>query len=898
MKVKKIILLPFLTITLSLSACLFKSDSVEKHFENAKAYAAGEYNAAAIVELKNILNNLPGHTPSLLLLDKVTKGPNKSKEILPYLYRAQQAGVEDTRIIYRLAKAYLALKQFKAAQKELDSLTSNISNPEKLVTLEILRAETLIGQRKYKKAQKTYNNLLKDRNNEIIAKIGLATISIQKVADQLPHHPSYSNIKLPGDQFLFDSSQQSSTATLSKSMKKHLLIGKKYIEQVLDVDTDNLTAILALAEIYYLEGNYSKAIDYANHSLTIDKQNIKGLLIFSRSNILLGYVRSAKYSLLQLLAIDKSNLQAKNTLAAIHLSQGRIKESTDLLIPYLKKGVKNEDLFINLGIAELIKNNVKEALNYFKKAVIHFPKSSYAYAQLGTAYLQNEQPRLALDAFKKAHLNEKNNFKISLGLIQVILSNGNISTGLRVAKVLEIEHPRSPIPFHIQGKVYEFQKRQARSKEMYQRALKVEPKFYPSRVQLAQLFLKENNIIAAEKLLEEGLKLSHAQLELSIELASLQDSKGQHQEAINRLETIVSNYPSHIEPLLSLGKIYLQQGNLKEVLNIKKKLSSIHSLPENVILFFADYYRKLGNTTELTKMYALLEDLFPAHPYYQLLSAQANTMMGRYKKAKEKYQKVLSVMGEDFIPVLTGIADLELQQNNIEIAENLIEIISNKSPYIVENYLLSGNLSMLKKSYHDAIKNFATAFRDTNDPLILKEITSAYLKINQRKKADKLLTKLQKHFPENSDFSLIYIDHYQQISNYKKAFAEANRFLEIQPNNALILDKLAQLYLVNDSDEAWFISKKAYQMSPEAPAILNTYGQLCLKRKQFGESLDVLQKAVIASPSTPSYQYHFAKALIKSGQSNPAKRLLKSALAKNDSFPESKQAEALLSDIN
>ncbi|MFK8067529.1 MAG: XrtA/PEP-CTERM system TPR-repeat protein PrsT [Gammaproteobacteria bacterium] len=897
MKVKQIILLPFLTIILLLPACTSKPNSIEEHLKSAEAYAASEYNAAAAMELKKALSRLPDHVPSLLLLDKVTKGPNKSREVLPFLYRAQQAGVDDTRILYRLAKAYLDLDQFEAAQKEIDSLISTISKPENLVTLEVLRAEALLGQRKYKEAEDTYVKLLQNKNNEVIAKLGLASVSIKKVADQIPHHPSYSNIKLPGDQFLFSSSKQSGSETLSSDMKRLLRKSEKYLDQILETDTDNIGANVALAEILFLHGNYSKAIDYANHSLTIDQQNTKALLVLSRSNIALGYLESAKHGLLQLLAIDKSDLQARNTLSSVYLSQGYLKENEELLEPYLIKGTKNEDLFINLGIAELIKNNISEALKYFKEAVIHFPKSSYAYAQLGTTYLQNEQPRLALDAYKKARKNDKNNFEISLGLIQVILSNGKDSAGLRVAEILETEHPSSPIPYHIQGKIYEFQERYYRSKEMYQRAIEVEPSFYPSRVQLVKLFSKQNEISVAEKLLTEGLIISHGQLDLSIEMASLQDRKGQHINAINRLKTIISDNQNSIEPKVALGKIYLHQGDFREALKIKKTLSNIDPLPANVLLFFTDYYRKIGNATELAKMYSLLEAQFPGHPYYQLSFAQAKAMMGKYKSAEEKYQKVLSMMGEDFIPVLIGIADLELQQNNSEVAQNVIKMIREKSPGIVENYLLKGDLSMLEKNYSDAIKNFIIAFRTTNDPTILKEITSAYLKKNQGKKADKLLTKLKIHFSENMDFTLIYIDFYQKTGDFKKAFSEAERFLKIQPNNALILDKLAQLHLVNDSAEAWFVSKKAYAITPEAPAVLNTYGQLCLNRKQFGESLDVLEKAVIASPSTPSYKYHFARALIKSGQSDPAKRLLQSVLAKNDSFLERDYVEALLSNI-
>ena len=782
MKPGHIILLLLLTLAGSLSGCLFNGDPAEEHLKTARAYASQGYTGAAVTELKKALDTTPDHLPSLLLLDKITSGSNKSEKMLPYLALAQQSGVNDIRILNKLVEAYLDQRQFQNALILIQQMPSLLSEQDQTNTLDrsieldILRAKALVGLGNFSEAEGIYSDLLKDPSRLRTAQLGLGKITIQKIKSAFPYHPSYLNIKLPGNQYLLSPQIRTAHSKLTQEMHDQLVSGRKYIEQFLEISPDNLEAIISRSELYYLQSEFTNTIKSANHGLAIDQQNARLLFILAKSNIALGYYQAAKLNLIQLLAFDKTNLQASNSLAALYLRQRNTDDANELLDHYIKQGIQNEDLFINMGISELIKEDSEKALSYFKQAVKGFPDSTYAHAQLGTAFLKNKQFKFAINGFKEARFSDIGNLEVSLGLIQTNLIAGEFLMGLRVARTLSGQHPESPSPYHVLGSIYEYQNKNQRSLEEYEQALLIDPYYYPSRIQLAKLLPNENNFEKAEELLEEGLKLDPDQIILSTELALLEEQQGDDDSAIDQLKIISIENPAAIRPKVALGQLYLKTGNINQALKIKKELSKLEPLSNNIVAFIADIYQKLNNTTEALKMYQLLHERFPGNPNHQLSLGNAYMKKGDFGAARIQLNNARQILGDQSFSTLTGLAELELKNNNIEATKNLIKSILKTSPKQVNGYVLYGDLLLKEGKPKKAVKVYLRALKKRPYPDLIQKISHAYQLSGHKKSAKAFLKKWSKVMPDNLDISLAYIDYYQKINKLKSALSEGKDF--------------------------------------------------------------------------------------------------------------------------
>ena len=893
------LLLLFLTLGSLLTGCLSNIEPVEELVKNARAYSSEGYKGEAVIELKKALRKAPDHIPAILLFDKIYSGSDKNKQMLLVLSRAQQSGVNDLRILYRLAETYFGQKQYKNTIVVIDRISGSHPSikPSIIARLNSLKAGSLVELGDYPAAEEIYSDLLKVATGIPHAQLGMGLIAIHKVKKAIPYHPAYINSRLPGDQYFSKSPVRAEYSQLSESMKDLLAQGERNIKKALQVTSDSLETNLSMAEILYLQGKLSKSIQYINRILADDQKNIKAMFLLAKANIALGYPQASEHNLRQLLANDEVNLKATNTLAALYLRKGKLEEAAELLKPFLTQGIKDEDLLINKGMYELLNKNPEKAQVYFTKAAKDYPKSAYAHAQLGAVYLSNKQHSQANKEFKEARLTDIGNLEISLGLIQTNLYSGDYKGALRLARTLSGQHPDSPLPLHIQGVIYEYQKNIDRAKDEYEKALLIEPSYHHSRVKLAKFLLQKNRIKESEKLLIQGLSLDKDQIALSTELAFIDEKKGDDDKAISRLKVIILKDPSAYHPKVALGQLYLKTGNINQSLIIKNQLSVIDPLPTDVISFFAEVYQKINNTTGTVAMYKMLHERFPRNSEFLIAYSNELIKKGDLSTAREKLNIVQQIKGSEYRPLLTSLTRLEIQKGNVEVARTHIKSILRTSPSFSNGYILYGDILVLNNEFEKAIKIYLRALKKENNPSIIHKLSNVYLLTGKKKTAANLLRVWLKRSPENMDISLAYINYYQKSGDLNKAIKECNRYLNIQPDNVLILNKLAQLYQNSDKNKSWDFAKRAYKLSPESPEALNMYGKMCIEKVRYSEGLDALKNAVYAAPEVLSYQYHLAEGLNRSGNSNDAKQLLQTALTHKNPFAERHQAEDLLAEL-
>ena len=101
----------------------------------------------------------------------------------------------------------------------------------------------------------------------------------------------------------------------------------------------------------------------------------------------------------------------------------------------------------------------------------------------------------------------------------------------------------------------------------------------------------------------------------------------------------------------------------------------------------------------------------------------------------------------------------------------------------------------------------------------------------------------------------------------------------------MVLNNLAYVESKLKDPRAVEHARKAHQLAPKHPGIMDTLGLILLEQGDTAGALDLLRKASAMAPGAPGIRLNLAKALIKAGQKDAARRELEELSKLGSKFP-------------
>jgi len=427
-----------------------------------------------------------------------------------------------------------------------------------------------------------------------------------------------------------------------------------------------------------------------------------------------------------------------------------------------------------------------------------------------------------------------------------------------------------------------------------EKALSITPTYSTARINLARLDKQDGNLDMARSHYDAVLRQTPNHVGALLGLARLEALAGQQKEAVAWLKKAHEANPEALQPGVLLVQYYLSTGKPLKTKNVARALAEAH--PNNPAALEALDNTQIANS-ELASAIASLEKLTELKP--DLLTAhmrlgQAHLQQGDIIAASTAFNRALELKPNDLM-ALASLVVVELKAQRTENALSVTQKIQSAHAESPMGFQLEGDIHRQAKAYQTAAASYAEAYRRGPSARLVLLI------YQMRKKAgdvDAAMSALEKWTEKNSDDAtvrLVLANEYQTQHRYKEAIREYERVTALSPDNVNALNNLAWLYHAQDDTRALDYARKANELAPARPEVLDTYGWIELQRGNPVQGLHAIQSAARYLVDVPTVRYHLAAALDKNGQQEAARKELERLLKSSKDFPELAEAQQLLS---
>ena len=304
---------------------------------------------------------------------------------------------------------------------------------------------------------------------------------------------------------------------------------------------------ILLAEAYFLEGKYSRALQEINHAINLNRKIHTALVIRGSIEMSIGDYHEAISSFKQAVRIDPKNIVGMILLSRTYALL-KNKEKTLL---YANKAVKISPTlagYNNLGTTYTLLGLYDEAMLNFKKVLEINPRSATAYYNLGLIYIKRKDYEEGINFYQKA-VEQKPDY-------------------------LEA--------YYNLGITYEALNKPLKATEYYQKALALDPKNMLAHFALGNAFLKSNQAELALLEYKEAINLNPEHIPSYANMGSVQMRLGMFNQGRATFETILSKKPGIAKIHKYLGIIHakMKESPDKAIFHLQESLRLAPNQPE------------------------------------------------------------------------------------------------------------------------------------------------------------------------------------------------------------------------------------------------------------------------------------------------------------------------------
>lgn len=895
------------------------SKTVPELLNDAKQYRAAEDYNAAIIQLSNVFRQDPANSEAHELMGATYADTGALPDAELELRIALRLGASPERVLPILGRVLLDMEKYKEVLKEVAPVTQNAA-PQALAQVALLqgRAKLALGMQKEAKTQ----FLLAASERPVEAKLGLAQVaaaqgdlaSAQALTEEvLAASPSSAEAWLMKGNLLRVNLKNSealvayaaalrakpnfvlallSRASLNVAAGK-LDSARTDVEKALKLAPASPPVQFTLALLSLREGNYDNSREALMKVFQVIPEHAPGTLLNGALMLATGELEQAQDFLVAYLTRFPGDVYARKLLGTTLIRKAQPRSAAFVLESLLDQYPQDGELRELAGIANLQGGDIDKARRYLEKAVSLDPANAEFRTRLGLARMAaGEQQGGVADIEAAVALNAVDSRADEL-LISVLITQKEAARAMEAVRVLEKKRPDKASTLQLKGAAYLAANDTANARASFERALVLDPAYFPAAGSLAEMDLTENKVDAARARLQRILEKDKHNLDALLSLANLESLGNKRGEAIAWLDRAVAEHPKAAQAYLMLAKTHLQQGQVDKAIGAAQKARSLNPNDTRVLETLGQAQLAKGDSRAAIVSFTNFVDKSPKSVPALLQLASAYNASGDHRLAITAAQRALEIAPDNLDAAVT-LGIIYLHTRRLSEARGVAQQIQRRHPKLMQGFVLEGDVLMAKEEYAAAAAAYGKADAIENNGLIRVKLHQAQTLSGAGRGDDSALVAWLNAHPDDLETGLYLANHYQSDGRYNKAIERYEYFLRRDPKNVRVLNNLAWALEQNGDPRGLEYAQQAYQLQPNNAAVADTRGWLLVKRGQLDEGLHTLFMAVSLAPDSPEIRYHLAQALIQAGDTRRARSELETVLRSNRKFQQMPEARALL----
>ncbi len=599
-------------VFLAMSAC---GRSPEELYDRAQTSAKNKDAAAAVLDLKNALEERPDYGPARRLLGEqylelgdaasavkeleraLTLGESE-KAVLPLILRAELDGGDATKVLERLGKL------------KADDLSAPLWS---------LRGEALIAAGDLAAAQDAYQTALRMSATDADAHLGMARIAWEKndnaTADRefaraialAPTNTRYWLMKgdfaLARRQFPaalqafdtalkhgqgFDKVRAQLGLARTNVFKADFAAAQKHVDLLLKQVPELPMVHYLAALVAQQKGNWQSAEEHLALVLAKAPDHIPSIFLQGVVAAAQKKWLAAGQSLARVVTKVPGDLQSRKLLANVYLQEGQTAKAIATLEEGESLGSEDPQFLAMLGGAYMRSGQSQKGLAVMERAAALAPNNPEFRTQVGLGHLALGESAEATTELRAAANLSADDMRSDVMLVMVLLRDNKFDEALAEAQRLIKENPKDPIRYNLAAAAWLGKKNDAEATKSLQQALQLDPKFGPAKLNLALLAQRRNDINGAYKLYQEVWADDKTNYRALASIVQIDFQRNRGKEAVALLEKTRLEQPKALEPRKMLQSLYAQSRDFSRALVLAKEMLDIEPRSPTTRLAYAE----------------------------------------------------------------------------------------------------------------------------------------------------------------------------------------------------------------------------------------------------------------------------------------------------------------------
>lgn len=890
------------TLFTAVSGC---SDTPEEHLAKGRAFMESADYRGAELELKTVLQAQPEHVEARLLLGKayLIKGEFPAAE--QELKKARAKGATDQQLLVELARAYLGMDK---AQTALDlGVPAQGLTPQTLAALHAVRAEALLALGKRPEADQALSEgrrLDAGQPDLLLTQARFAVVDKQVPrARELVEHALQRNPKLNDALYLKASLLQADNRP-DEALRVY--------QQILKNDAGQFRAHLGLVSLHLaankLEAaeneqkaaeklaptvpmvNYSRGLlELRRGKLTAAQDafllvqraapdDVPTLLARATTEYGLGHYEQSIKAAKLVLAKAPDNTHAGRLLAAGQLRMGDVKSAQGTIAGQLRLHPLDAKLLAVAGEVAMQAREYSQAMGYLQRAGELDPRNPDIKQQQASTHVALKQYDQAIADLEMAASLDSKSTEADLSLVMLRLQLRQFDQALQAVNAMAKKLPDNPVMNNLRAAALMGKGDRAHARKELEQALALSPAFIPAATNLARLDIEEKRPDAARKRFADILEQDKNNVSAMLALAKMAASQNKADEYRQWLEAAIKADPKGLPQRSALVRLLLERKDNQKALALAKEGAYVDQDNPDALSLLGATQMSLGDKGAALDTYTRMAAKTPDSAEALLPLAFAQIAAKQLDAARGTLERALKLR-PDLPQALDALINMELTAQKPEAALQLARRIQAALPASPLGFDREGDVLMFQKQPAQAARAFARAVELGAGAAGVTKRHQALMQAGDSAGADRQLSGWIAQHPQDVRALSYAAAVYMNTQRLREAGGLYEKLIKLEPENPIVLNNLANLYLLQKDPRALDLAEKANRLAPGSVGIQDSLGWILLTQGQLARGTELLKQAASKAPKVATVRYHYAVALEKSGQRAAAKKELQAALA-------------------